>query len=432
MQALWNQQHQLHPAFDRLNRCLAEDWFLLKSELQLQGAHATTLCEAGILSPLEKATILEALRLMWQQWLGQPCPDSDAEDIHTWIETELTILVGEAGKRIHTARSRNDQVATLIKLYLMDAAVASGDKLGQQVALMARRAQEWSDAEFPLQTHAQFAAPGNVGFWMLRYAVAVDRVRRKLAGLKAEWRSECPLGSAAVAGSSIAIDRQTQASELGFDAPSLNALYSTTTRDECLDFLALVSQLALHYQSLATDLIGFTQTSMRWTVYPHAFATGSSMMPNKSNPDALELLRGECNGLLSAYQQVVLTLKGLPSGYNRDLQCIKPVLHQAVLTLENVTELVTAFLQHIDFDRDRLSAALAQGDIGATLDMEAMVVSGVALRDAHHSRAVGSVDPSLAPMRHCDEYKTIGSASPEETRRVAAQILEQLSVPLAP
>jgi argininosuccinate lyase len=176
---------------------------------------------------------------------------------------------------------------------------------------------------------------------------------------------------------------------------------------------------------LATDLIGFTHTAVRWTLYPRAFATGSSMMPNKSNPDALELLRGECNGLLGAYQQVVLTLKGLPSGYNRDLQCIKPVLHQAVSTLQTVTELVTVFVQHLDFDRERLRASLEQGDVGATLDMESLVASGMTLRDAHHARAATSGQRAV-PVHHCDAYKTLGSANPQETRRVAAELLARL------
>jgi len=154
------------------------------------------------------------------------------------------------------------------------------------------------------------------------------------------------------------------------------------------------------------------------------------MMPNKSNPDALELLRGECNGLLAAHQQVVLTLKGLPSGYNRDLQCVKPVLHQAVSTAENVIELVTVFMEQVDFDRQSLRASLQQGDVGATLDMEAMIGSGVAMREAHHRRATASTDPQAAPQTSsqlsCEAYRTLGSAHPQETQRVARKLLAGL------
>ena len=162
----------------------------------------------------------------------------------------------------------------------------------------------------------------------MRYAASFDRVLRHLRFLLAEWSRCCPLGSGAVAGSSIPIDRRIQASELGFKGPSVNALDSTCTRDECLELLALASQAALHLQSFSTDIIIFSQTPLGWTKYPPAFATGSSMMPNKINPDAMELLRGQCNAVISAHHELTFILKGLPTGYSRDLQCAKPVLHR--------------------------------------------------------------------------------------------------------
>jgi argininosuccinate lyase len=268
---------------------------------------------------------------------------------------------------------------------------------------------------------------------MLRYATACDRVRRQVDWLVTDWRRYCPLGSAAVAGSSIPIDRALQARELGFDAPSLNALDSTSTRDECLQLLAVGTQLALHLQSLATDIILFSQTPLNWTKYPPAFGTGSSMMPNKLNPDAMELLRGECNAIAAAHHEVVLLLKGLPSGYNRDLQCVKPILRHATEKLHAVVPMTTAFLTELDFDAERLAEFLEQGHVGATLRMEEQVKAGKPLREAHHAVADEvTASPDGATPRIDDalhRYETAGGTSPSEVRRIAEGLVNTLSSP---
>ena len=430
MAALWKQNVALHPTFQPLNRCLPEDWFLLAHELKLQRAHARTLQAAAILSAAEHAALCAALDAIEREHGAAPCPDSDAEDLHTWIEARLTALAGDAGKKIHTARSRNDQIATLIKMYVIDAGTRLGADLRDLVRVACTRAKDWAHLAFALQTHTQFAAPGSVGFWMLRYATAFDRVRRHLELCRREWRRYCPLGAGAVAGSSIPIDRRIQARELGFDEPAPSALDATSTRDECLELLALGTQLALHLQALATDVILFSQTPLSWTKYPPEFGTGSSMMPNKLNPDALELLRGECNAVCASHAELVAILKGLPSGYNRDLQCVKPVVRRGAEKLLLLVPLTTAFLEHLDFDAERLAASLRQGHIGATLRMEEKVRAGVPLREAHHAVATevaGSADgatPVIAdPLAR---YQTLGSTNPAETVRVADELLRSL------
>lgn len=358
------------------------------------------------------------------------CPVSDAEDLHTWVEGKLTELAGDAGRKIHTARSRNDQVATLLKMYVIDAGVQLSTDLARLAALFCRKAQAWSEFVLPLQTHTQFAAPGTVGFWALRYASALDRVRRRVTVATHLWRDECPLGSGALAGSSIPINRKIQARELGFHRPSINALDSTICRDEALDWLSLATQVALHLQSFATDVILFSQTPLAWTKYPREFATGSSMMPNKLNPDAMELLRGECCHVSAAHGQAVLLLKGLPSGYNRDLQCIKPVLRDAVEKLRAMLAMTTAFVERLEFDSEKLTASLSQGQIGATLRMEQKVLDGMPLRTAHHAvaeelqRGGGSEDTDWA--RRVDLYQSTGSASPARTREAAAALLAEI------
>lgn len=430
MQTLWKREQTLHPAFAKINQCLTQDWFLLPHELKLQWAHAKALAAAGIFSAEETESIGRGLDQIEAAYAGRPCPESNAEDLHTWIETELTNRVGEAGKKIHTGRSRNDQVATLLRMYVIDAGVELSRDLSALAGVSCKRACDWSTLVFPLQTHAQYAAPGNVGFWVLRYATALARIIEHTDFLVAHWRRTCPLGSGAVAGSSIPIDRQIQATELGFDRPSLNALDSTSTRDECIELLALHTQTALHLQSLATDLIGFSQTAQSWTIFPPEFSTGSSMMPNKRNPDALELLRGECNAAAAAHAQAVLLMKGLPSGYNRDLQCIKPLVRDNTEKMEAMCALTCAFLERLDFDADRMASSASMGSIDATLRMERQVLHGIPLRDAHHAMAAElrdtGVSQSGAMEKAIDAYRTSGSANPEETRRIADKLLADL------
>ncbi len=388
------------------------------------------MADAGILSAEEHRDLTDALTRIERAHAGQPCPDNPAEDLHTWIESELTELAGDAGRKIHTARSRNDQVATLLVLYVRDAGAALAHRLGALASACARRAQDWSALIMPLQTHQQFAAPGSVGAWALRYAVPLARVRKHVMFLTEHWAEACPLGSGAVAGSSIAIDRGKQAEGLGFQGPSLSALASTSTRDECLELLAVQAQVALHLQAFAADVICFAQTPLGWVKYPSAFGTGSSMMPNKTNPDALELLRGECNRILAAQQEAVLLQKGLVSGYNRDLQCIKPLVRGAAERLDRLCALATDFIGELDFDAERLAAALPLGHIDATLRMEGKVTAGIPLRAAHHAVAADLAEDAAADAAAvaalADAYRTIGSASPTETRRVAEALLAEL------
>lgn len=422
MATLWKQKQPLHPLFAELQGCLHDDWFLLEHEIALQAAHATVLLEAGVIDASTHADVGAALDHLTQEWSGAPAPDSTAEDLHTWIEEQITAACPEGGRRIHTARSRNDQVATLLLLHLRSAATELDAALGTFIATAAQRAIDWSHLQMPLQTHAQFAAPGSVGAWPLRFAASLSRSQRHLRFLRGEWAHWCPLGAGAVAGSSIAIDRQRQATLLGFDEPWPSSLDATSSRDACLELLAWSTGVALQLQSLATDGQGFAQTPFGFTKYPSALATGSSMMPNKSNPDALELLRGEANAVAAAHVQAVLLLKGLPSGYQRDLQCIKPLVRAVPETLSRLLALATVYLEALEFDADHLERALEQGDIGATLRMEARVASGAALRDAHHVESDG---PGAASS-HLDAraYQTTGSASPHHVREAARAFLQ--------
>jgi argininosuccinate lyase len=253
---------------------------------------------------------------------------------------------------------------------------------------------------------------------------------RHVRFLVGEWRRHCPLGSGAVAGSSLAVNRQVQAEGLGFAGPSINALESTGCRDDCIELINLGAQLALHLQCLAADVILFSQTPLQWVVYPAGFGTGSSMMPNKLNPDAMELLRGEANAIVGAQAQAALLLKGLPSGYNRDLQCIKPLVRDVVERLHALCVLTLEFIGQLQFDPAKAAASTRAGAISATLAMEAKVREGLALRDAHHATAAEVAAGKLACSGTAADwiaaYQTAGSASPVETRSAARQILAGL------
>lgn len=378
------------------------------------------LCEAGILDVEERDALHAAIDAIGT---AQAAPaDHPAEDLHTWVEAELTRCCGEAGKKIHTARSRNDQVATLLQMYLVERGTTLRATLDGIVRLAADRALACAEVELPFQTHAQFAAPGSAGSWMLRHAHAFERDRRALAFWLTEWKAECALGAGAVAGSSIPIDRRRQAELLGFDGPAPNALDATSRRDELLQFFAWASQLGLHLQCLATDLLGFAQTPFGWLRPMPGLMTGSSMMPNKANPDAMELLRGEAGALHGAHVEALTLIKGLPSGYNRDLQCLKPRLHETVERVERLLTLTAAIVEAIEFDTDAIARTGALGDIQATLRMERRVLDGTPLREAHHLEADGAHTATDLGMR---DYRTAGSASPGEVERDARRLLER-------
>jgi len=419
---------------------------------------------AGILSEAETEAIHGALDAIAAQYEGAAPPASDAEDLHTWIEGELTARTGDAGRKIHTARSRNDQVATLLLLHARTEAVRIAEEAREVVRVLATRALEWAEVEMPLQTHTQFAAPGSAGTWALRHAHAFAAIADRLDEADARWARSCPLGSGAVAGSSIPVDRTVQAEALGFLAPSPNALLSTGGRDECVELLGILAHLGLHLGGLATDGIQFVQTPFGWIRYPADLATGSSMMPNKSNPDALELLRGESTALAAAHHHALTLLKGLPSGYNRDLQCLKPVVRDATALAGELLAVAGAFAEAVAFDEEALARAMRMGEIEATLRMEAAILAGTPMRDAHHAEAgrlhatpaaegaaaggstagggsradAGSVPDgegalasggkAAATRPGAGAYRTLGAASPAEVRRTATELLEQLTI----
>ena len=405
-----------------MHRCLDEDWFLLDYELKLQRVHAFVLEAAGILSARECGAVEDALEALSLEWSGQPPPDSTAEDLHTWVEGELTHRAGSAGEKIHTARSRNDQVATLIKMWLIDV----GDSLAVSWRSLAqttsRVALAWVPHAMPLMTHAQFAAPGSAGAVPLAHALGYERCAASFSRAANRWRATCPLGAGAVAGSSIPIDRDMQAEGLGFLRPAESSIDATGTRDEALECLATIAHGSLKLMGTAADLLTFAQTKYRWITFDPGLTTGSSMMPNKSNPDACELLRGTAARTSSAHGEAMMLSKGLISGYQRDLQCLKPILHDTVERFRAATALAQAIWDGVHLSKDRVSSSLAWGDVGATLRMEARVLDGMPLRMAHRLEAEGGETEAEHGM---DAYVTYGSAHPDEVGRQAKALIER-------
>ena len=436
MPTLWRQTGTLHPAFERFHRCLADDWFLLPYELKLQAAHAKTLSAAEVLEPGELVLLLSALESLEAEWVGRPTPDVDDEDLHTWVENRLTEKVGTPGRKIHTARSRNDQVATLLELFRRSTAGARAARAGLTASRHRRSPSGRStgaDLQFPLQTHCPVRRTGQsweAGRCVTPTAFERGSASRLALSLQSLWRASAALSDqGAVAGLVHARSTATiQAIAAGVRrARRRTRSTATSRRDEtrAVELLALAAHLAT-----APPVVGrptrsaFAQTPFSWLlpVCRAASMTGSSMMPNKSNPDAAELLRGESNGLHGALVHALTLLKGLPSGYNRDLQALKPVIRDAMERAVDLVALALALVEAMRFDAERLAESMGQGNIGATLRMERRVLDGVPLREAHHAEAAAT--GSDAP-ESSQRYVTLGAGSPVEVRRAAEALIRE-------
>ena len=355
-------------------------------------AQVECLFAADILTAREGEELLWAIDILKLNFNLEKTPTvpeeaKHFEDIHSFVEFKICEKVANAGKKIHTGRSRNDQVATLLKLYLNDAIEALIQSNRQMMAILADRVEVYRDTPMPVTTHFQQAALGSVGHYLKMREKAQLVLQEDLLTLKDKNMRECPLGSGACVGSSIRLDRKIMSDLLGFESPSSNSLYSTTCRDEVLDFSFVCSKLALHLLNFVHELIIWSNQNFDWVRLPKSFCTGSSMMPNKLNPDLLELLRCDLKRVLNWPTQLLLQLSSLPSGYSRDLQIIKSDLFEYSAKICYLLDLSCSFLKELEFNRDCLQSSLELGFVDATLQMEKMVQEGIPLREAHHLMA---------------------------------------------
>lgn len=366
--------------FRALNDSLGVDWRLVHEDIAGSIAWAAALGDAGVLSATEVESLINALDTL--DVPPSPPVESGAEDVHTWVEMRLIERLGELGKKLHTGRSRNDQVATDLRLWTKREIGRRIEELAEAIDALASLAEREIDTPMPAYTHLQPAQPVLLAHWCLGHAEAlkrdIDRFENALQRVDV-----CPLGSAALAGTAYPIDRENLAHALGFRAATANSLDAVGDRDFVVETLAAAALCAVHLSRLAEELIVFSSAEFNLVELDDAVTSGSSIMPQKKNPDALELIRGSCGSLIGAHANMLITLKGLPGAYNKDLQGDKAPLFASMDTLSMCTRLTTLVVSTLKVNADACRRAAMQGYSNATELADYLVGKGVAFRDAH-------------------------------------------------
>ena len=368
-----------------INASIPFDKALWRQDITASRAHAAMLAAQGIITAEDAATIDSGLEQIAGEYERDGVPeDWDLEDIHMTTEARLADLVGPAAGRLHTARSRNDQVATDFRMWVrdaMDQAVAGLQALQQ--ALVAR-AEEHADSIMPGFTHLQTAQPVTLGHHLLAYYEMIARDVSRFSDARARM-NESPLGSAALAGTGFPIDRDATASALGFDRPTANSLDAVSDRDFALDYLMAASQCALHLSRLAEEMIIWASQPFGFIRLPDTLSTGSSIMPQKKNPDAAELVRGHAGRVIGCTTALMVTMKGLPLAYSKDMQDDKPPVFEAAGLLDLSLAAMAGMVADSQFQTARMRKAAEAGHATAT-DLADWLVrqADIPFREAHH------------------------------------------------
>jgi argininosuccinate lyase len=371
---------------------------LYRQDITASQAHARMLAEVGLLTPAEADQIVAALdAISGEIERGEFAFSIGLEDIHTHIERALIDRLGDVGRKLHTGRSRNDQVATDVKLWVRDAIDHMDGRLHQMQTALLEAAERERDLVLPGYTHLQRAQPVLAAHYFLAYLEKFQRDRERLADGRKRV-NVLPLGAAALAGTSLPIDPDSVRRKLGFAALAGNSLDVSSDRDFLIEYVFDLSLIALHLGGWAEEWVLWATTEFNFLQLPDAFCTGSSIMPHKKNPDVLELIRGKSARVVADLQQLLVLVKGLPLAYNRDLQEDKWPLFDAHDTVSASLELAAALVRETRFRREVIAARLEDGYLDATTLMEFLVRQGVPLRAAHE--AVGKL-VRLGEERHC-------------------------------
>lgn len=395
------------------------DWDLAEADIEGSKAHVRVLASAGLITEEEKMALLKGLdQVLSEIKNGIFKPLMELEDVHMNIEARLTEILGEAGKKLHTGRSRNDQIATTLRIFLRKQLVGIGSKIRNLLESLLDSAERHIDFVVPGYTHLQRAQPISMGhYWMSHFWAFRRDFLRLVAALEA--LDECPLGSAALAGSTIPLNRHLSAELLKFSKPTENSIDSIASRDYLADFHHFASMFSIHCSRLAEDLIIYNTDEFGIVKLPDSFCTGSSIMPQKKNPDVLELIRGKAGQILAGYVDLLVVLKGLPLAYNRDLQEDKRSLMRSLRTLHGILDVLPQLISRIEIDLTAASRALENGYILATDIAEFLVLKGVPFRSAHE--LVGKA------VKWClKEGKSFSALSMEEWQSLIPQFDENI------
>jgi argininosuccinate lyase len=393
---LWGGRFSASPAeaFDRLNASLPVDRRMWPEDVACSRAHARMLGACGVISPEDAAAIDDGLtRVAAELESGELVFAPGDEDIHTAIERRLTELIGDPGRRLHTARSRNDQVATDVLMYLRNRCDVQAGLLAGLVRTLLDRAEAEVETLMPGMTHQQHAQPVRLAHHLLAYVWMLARDRARLAAVLDACR-ECPLGSGALAGVSFPIDRQMVAEELGFSRPSPNSMDAVSSRDALADYLHFAGLLGVHLSRLGAEIVMWASDDVGFVRLDDAFSSGSSMLPQKKNPDVAELARAKAHRLAAAGAGLAGTVSGLPLAYAKDLQEDKTYLFDAIDTVELLLPAMTGMIETLEFRRESMGRAARGGFLGATDLADALVGQGWTFREAHG--AVGSLVAQLS------------------------------------
>ncbi len=374
----------LDKEFERWQRSFDFDRRLLAYELAASSAHARSLKSAGVLDSTELIAILQGLESIGEQAATSAAflDDEEAEDVHHFVERQLATLIGDAGYKLHSGRSRNEQIATDLRLYVRAAVDQIRADLAAWCGALLDRAQQAGNAAMPAYTHLHPAEPVLISHWLLAYVEMFLRDVERLADCRKRL-NVCPLGSGAVAGATLPLDRRAMAADLDFDGPTANSIDATSDRDFAIEFVNTLSLLALHLSRWAEEMIQFSSQEYGFVHLPEAYSTGSSAMPQKKNPDLLELTRGKCARVIGDATTLLVCMKGLPLAYNKDLQETQEPLFDAADTVLSLIPLVTGWTKAVEFNYEHMHQAVQSGFINAWAAATYLVQRGVPFRLAH-------------------------------------------------
>ena len=382
-----------------INASIPFDKKLWRHDIRASLAHVAMLADQGIVEAEDATQIINGLNQIAREYeTGGVTEDLDLEDIHMHVEARLAEIVGPVAGRLHTARSRNDQVATDFRLWVREAMDMVDSALDALQKALVDRAEEHVDTIMPGFTHLQSAQPVSLGHHLMAYYEMIRRDRSRFADARKRM-NESPLGAAALAGTGFPIDREKTASMLGFDHPTGNSLDSVSDRDFALDYLMAATQCSLHLSRLAEEFVIWASQPFGFVKLPDSFSTGSSIMPQKRNPDAAELVRGHAGRIAGAMTALVITMKGLPLAYSKDMQDDKPPVFEAHDLLGLSIAAMTGMVAEVEFSADRMRA-LAEAGFSTATDFADWLVREAKLpfREAHH--VTGAV-VSLAEEQGC-------------------------------
>ncbi|HZS93400.1 MAG TPA: argininosuccinate lyase [Chloroflexota bacterium] len=382
---LWGGRFEAGPAeaMSALSRSAPEAWRLVPYDLLASRAHAEALFGAGRLTREDRDALVAALEEIGREArTGEFSPEPEDEDIHTAIERRLIEKLGPTGGRLRAGRSRNDQAATDLRLYLRDAARLLAGRIADLEAALIGQAEANRDVVAPGMTHLQHAQPVPVAHWLLAHAWPLARDVERLR----DWDARAaisPLGAAALAGTTIPIDPATEANRLGFREAAANSMDAVADRDHAAEALFVLTLIGVHLSRLAEEIVLWTSDEFGWAELDDRYATGSSIMPQKKNPDVAELTRGKAGRLIGDLTGFLATMKGLPLTYNRDMQEDKPAVFDAADTLNLVLPALTGAIETMRFRKERIEEAAGRGYTIATDLAERLVDQGVPFREAH-------------------------------------------------